>query len=152
MRENQMSIEAGAAGLGLKALGLPAAFLGFVTFLAVLLGFTVVPPTPGHVWEDVRRRLGAGVLCAPTLGLVATFKFASFQPDYIPFCLHLVGASDQAGDPKALYAYVIAATPFFAMAAIFGFWIVAAGMRYWVRRQDKDLAEIVRDIKSEVHP
>lgn len=159
MRENQMSIEAGAAGLSLKAGLFSALFLGFVSVAAVVLGFTVVPLTPGRKAEDAERRIGGGLLFAFLGGLPAVSAFAAWHPAYFPFCMAIVGASGSVSDPHTVLGYVLGATPFFALCAVIGFWIVAAGMRALVNRQDKDLIQIgqeaaqaLRDIKNEVHP
>ena len=50
----------------------------------------------------------------------------------------------------ALWQYLAAAAPFMALAALLGFWLVAAVMRFFVKREGKDIGEIAADIKQQL--
>lgn len=146
MKAAPMSIE---AGLSLKAGFGSILFLGLVSILAVVTGFTVIPLTPGKQHEDAARRLCAGLLCAVLLGLPLTAAAVTWQPAYLTYCMQVSPVTGPAHD---LVAHVLAATPFFGLAALVGFWVVALVMRQAQKTEGKSLAEAIEDIKREVHP
>jgi len=133
---------AAAVGFGIKS-GLLAGFIAAaVSLLAVVLGFTVVPLTPGKEHVDAMRRLAAGVLCSFMLGPLLAFKAIDWFPWLLaPWQTILAGES-------ILWIYLAAASPFIAFTAVFGFWIVAAGMRWFTKRDGKDIAELIDDVRS----
>jgi multisubunit Na+/H+ antiporter MnhB subunit len=144
--EKQMAADgasgAAALGFGLKS-GLLAGGVAFVvSVLAVILGFTVVPLTPGKEHIDAARRLAAGLLCSFVVGPLLAFKAIEWFPWVITPWLSIL-----AGEPLA-YIYLAAASPFIAVTAVCGFWIVAAFMRWFTKRADKDIAELAADVKE----
>lgn len=145
MRAQKMSIE---AGLSIKAGFASALFLGFVSVLAVVAGFTVVPLAKGREHEDATRRVSAGLLFAVIGGLPLTAAAVTWQPAYLAYCMQAA----PVGPAHDLIAHVLAATPIFALCALVGFWAVAAVMLQAVRTEGKTVLEVGRDIKNEVHP
>lgn len=129
---------------GIKSGLIGGAFLLVVSIVSVMVGLTVVPPTPGREHQDIARRLGAGLLCSFALGPFAAFKFIDWQPGFLQFWLQIVGPENM------LMAYLMAATPFLALTALPGFWLVAALMRWFQAREGKDIAELARDAAAEV--
>jgi hypothetical protein len=149
-RNLNMAAETGAGiAFGLKSGLLSGAFLLIVSVVSVVVGLTIVPPVPGREHQDIARRLAAGLLCSFTLGPYLAFKFTELQPGFLQFWLRMLG------EGNALLAYLMAAAPFLALTALPGFWIVAALMRWFQKREGKDIGELVRDAKattSEVQP
>lgn len=147
MESKQMAIEASAgAAIGFKAGALGAFAVALVSIVAVMVGFTVVPLKPGDEHRDAARRLGAGLLCSFTLGPPFAIKFLEWQPSIIDYWLRMLGPSN------SIWAYLVAALPFIVITALAGFWLVAAFMRWFTAREGKDIAELVDDVKREVHP
>lgn len=126
----------GAAWAGIK-FGLLSLL---VTVVAVVLGFTVVPLTPGAEMRDAARRLCAGILSAFIFGpACASWVFETF-PGYVGTFARIVGSDDMP------MAYVLAAMPAMALCSLVGFWLVAAVMRFFTRRRQKDIAQIAKDV------
>ena len=147
MESKQMAIEASAdAAIGFKAGALGAFAVAVVSIVAVMVGFTVVPLKPGDEHRDAARRLGAGLLCSFTLGPPFAIKFLEWQPSIIDYWLRMLGPEN------SIWAYLVAALPFIVVTALAGFWVVAAFMRWFTSRDGKDIAELARDVKNEVHP
>lgn len=138
-----MSAE-GAVGLGIKSGLLGGLFVAIISTLAVVLGFTVIPLTPGKEHTDVMRRLAAGLFCSFTLGPVLAFKAIDLFP-----WLMTPWNSILASQP-VLWVYLAAAAPIIALTAVCGFWLVAATMRWFAKREGKDLAELVADARDDV--
>lgn len=132
--------------IGVKSGILAAVFMMFVAVISVIVGLTIVPPTPGKEHQDIARRLSAGLLCSFTIGPFVAFKFIDWQPGFLQFWIRIVGPEN------SLHAYLLTAAPFLAITALPGFWVVAAVMRWFQRREDKDIGELVRDAKDEVTP
>jgi len=134
-----------AVGLGIKSglfVGLAAAA---VSFLAVVIGFTIVPLTAGRETLDATRRFAAGLLCSFTLGPLLAIRVIDWWPGYMrPWQRILTGEPD-------LFVYFAAAVPFIAVSALLGFWLVAGLMRYFTRRAGKDIGELARDAAADVH-
>ncbi len=128
---------------GIKSGLLSGAFLLIVSVVSVVVGLTIVPPAPGREHQDIARRLSAGLLCSFTLGPFLAFKFMEIQPGFLQFWLRLLG------EGNALLAYLMAAAPFLALTALPGFWIVAALMRWFQKREGKDIGELVADAKAD---
>lgn len=145
MKAQKMSIEAWAS---IKAGVVSALFLGFVSVLAVLAGFTVVPLAPGREHEDATRRISAGLLCAVMGGLPLTAAVVTWQPSYLTYCMQAA----PVGPAHDLVAHVLAATPIFSLCALVGFWVVAMIMRQAVKTEGKTLLEVGQEVKNEVHP
>lgn len=145
-----MSEPAGAAaiGIGIKSGLFAGLFVFAVSAMAVGVGFTVVPLDAANPIRDAARRLAAGLFCAFTLGMLVTIKALTWFPELLPFWR---GAFE--GFPveaRAILAYTAAATPFFAICALLGFWIVGGLMRYFTNRKDKDLGQIGADVAADV--
>lgn len=131
-----------AVGFGIKAGVVAGLFVAFVSLLATVIGFTVVPLAPGRELADAARRLGAGLLSSFTLGPLAAVQVIERWPHYLTTVVNLVG-----GAPELLpWAYLTAATPFIAVSGIVGFWLVAALMRFFTRREDKDVLDMAREV------
>jgi hypothetical protein len=135
-----MAIETSAgAAFGFKAGLFGALAMGFVSILAVLIGFTVVPLTPGKEHQDATRRLGAGLLCSFTLGPPLAIKFLEWQPSILTYWVRLLGPGNE------VWAYLMGAVPFVAVTALAGFWIVAGFMRWFTNRQGQDIGQMAID-------
>jgi multisubunit Na+/H+ antiporter MnhB subunit len=150
MEKVQMAVEgasgAAAAGIGIKSGLVAGGITGAIALLAIVLGFTVVPLTPGREHLDAMRRLAAGVLCSFTLGPLLAFKaIEAFPWVMTPWNTILAGEN-------ILWRYLAAAAPFIAVTAVLGFWIVAALMRWFTNRAGKDIAELAHDAKEELKP
>lgn len=119
------------------------------SLLAILVGFTIVPLTPGKEKFDAMRRLGAGLLCGFTLGPLSAFKVLQWFPELMaPWRAILAGE-------HILWIYLAASTPFIAVNAVnavLGLWIVAAIMRYFTRRENLDIGQIVQEAKGTQPP
>lgn len=126
---------------GIKSGVIAGIFVLLVSALAVAVGLTVVPPAKGRESQDVARRLGAGLLCSFSAGPYLTYKFIELQPGFLEFWLKVVGVE------HAMVAYLGAAAPFLALTALPGFWIVAALMRWFQKREDKDIAELAGEVR-----
>lgn len=133
-----------AVGLSIKAGVAAGAIAVVVSLLATVVGFSVVPLTPGRELLDAARRLCAGLLSSFTLGPLAAVKVIEHWPNYLSTVIALVG-----GAPELLpWAYLTAATPFIALAGIVGFWVVAALMRFFTKRNDKDMLDMAREVRD----
>lgn len=141
MPEPTSSAAAGAA-LGLKSGLLAGLFATVVSCLAVGVGFTIVPLKKGCEGLDAARRLVVGLFCSFTLGPVLAFKALDMWP------WMLTPYQKVLSDYHPLTWYIAAAAPFLAGSALFGFWIVAAAMRWFTNREGKDIQEMVKDAKS----
>lgn len=131
-----------AVGLGIKS-GAFASFAAIaVSVIAVVLGFTVVPLKTGDEHRDAARRLAAGLLSSFTLGPALAFRAIDWWP-------WLMTPWQKLALP-ILWQYLAAAAPFIALTAVLGFWIVAAVMRYFVNRQDKDIAQIAAEVRAQL--
>jgi Na+/phosphate symporter len=138
------SASGAAVGLGIKTGAFAAVAAILVSVLAVAVGFTVVPLKAGDEHRDAARRLAAGLLCSFTLGPATAFKAIDTFPWLMtPWQRMLDGQ-------HILWQYLAAAAPFVAVTAVLGFWIVAAVMRYFTNRQDKDIAQIAADVRAEL--
>jgi Na+-driven multidrug efflux pump len=51
-----------------------------------------------------------------------------------------------------LWQYLASAAPFMAITAVLGFWIVAAVMRWFTNRADKDIAQLAEEAKQAIKP
>ena len=130
-------------GLGLKIVA-AGGLAAVVSILAVLVGFTIVPLTPGRELLDAARRLAAGLFCSFTLGPMVAFKVIDWWPSYLDRYLRLL-------DGESFFlAYTFAAAPFLAFTGILGFWLVAAGMRFFTSRADKDLMQMANEVRRQL--
>ena len=141
MPEPHASAASGIA-LGIKSgvfAGLAAAL---VSVVAIAVGFTVVPLTPGKETLDATRRLAAGLLCSFTLGPVVAFKAIDAFPWLLtPWQTILI-------DQHPLVPTIAAMSPFLALTGLVGFWFVAALMRWFTKRENKDLQDLIKDAKE----
>lgn len=113
-----------------------------VSVLAVLLGFKVVPLTPGRETEDATRRLAAGLLSSFTFGpLTAFFAVKQFPWVMAPWEAILKGQD-------VLWIYLASAAPFIGLTGVLGFWLVAALMWWFERRRGKDVGELIQDARD----
>lgn len=133
-----------AAGVGLKTGLIAGVGAALVAILAVVVGFTVVPLTPGREQIDAARRLAAGLLCSFTAGPALAFKAIEWWPGYLtPWQTILAGE-------HVLWIYLAAATPFIALTALLGFWVVAALMRWFEHRKTHDIAELAAAARDQL--
>lgn len=133
-----------AVGLGLKTGALAGLAAVVVSILAVCLGFTVVPLKAGDEHRDAARRLAAGLLCSFTLGPALAFKAIDWAPWLMtPWARMLEGQ-------HILWQYLASAAPFMAITALLGFWLVAAVMRWFTNRADKDAGQLLADAKAAI--
>ena len=137
-----------AAGLGIKSGLLGACAVTGVSLLAVVVGFTVVPLTPGKEHQDATRRLAAGLLSSFTLGPFAAIKYLQYDQSLLLFWVELLRVDDHADN--ILWAYVAAAVPFVALTALIGFWLVASVMFWFEKRKAKDIGEMISDVADQV--
>jgi len=136
------SATSAAVGLGLKTGALAGLAAMVVSLLAVALGFTVVPLKAGDEHRDAARRLAAGLLCSFTLGPGLAFKAIDWWPWLMePWARILNGQ-------HILWQYLATSAPFMAITAVLGFWIVAAVMRWFTSRADKDAAQLLADARG----
>lgn len=113
-----------------------------VSLLAVVLGFKIVPLTPGRETEDASRRLAAGLLSSFTFGpLAAFFAVTQFPWVMAPWEAILKGQD-------VLWIYLASAAPFIGLAGVLGFWLVAALMWWFARRAGKDAGELIQDARD----
>lgn len=131
------------ATLGIKSGLLAGAFVMIASALAVVLGFTVVPLAPGRELQDAGRRLAAGVLCSFTIGPLLAFKAIEWWPSLMTPWEHILTGQ------HILWRYLASATPFIALSGVLGFWIVAALMRWFQKREGKDIGELVADARQD---
>lgn len=137
---------AAAAGLAWKSGLLAGTIAGAVSLLAVVLGFTVVPLTPGREHVDAMRRLAAGLLSSFTLGPLVAFKAIELFPWVMtPWETILAGE-------HVMWKYLAAGAPFIALTAVLGFWLVAALMAWFTKRAGEDIAQLVADAKRDLAP
>jgi hypothetical protein len=135
-----------AVSLGLKTGAIAGLAAILVSVLAVCLGFTVVPLKAGDEHIDAARRLAAGLLCSFTLGPGLAFKAIDWWPWLMtPWQRMLEGQ-------HILWQYLASAAPFMAITAVLGFWIVAAVMRWFTNRADKDIAQLAEEAKQAIKP
>jgi hypothetical protein len=147
MESKHMAIETGAAGYaGIKAGLIGGALVFVVSFLAVVLGFKVVPLKKGAEHEDATRRLSAGLLSSFTLGPLVAIKVIGWQPELLTYWINMVGPEN------TLWANFLAGVPFIALTGLVGFWVVAAIVAWFAKREGKDIGELVRDARNEIHP
>jgi multisubunit Na+/H+ antiporter MnhB subunit len=149
MKGDTMSAESAssaALGLGLKTGALAGMAAMVVSLLAVALGFTVVPLKTGDEHRDAARRLAAGLLSSFTLGPALAFKAIDWWPWLMePWARILAGQ-------HVLWQYLATAAPFMAITAVLGFWIIAAVMRWFTNRADKDIAQLAEEAKQAIKP
>lgn len=135
---------AAVAGIGIKA-GIGAgAIAALVSLLATVVGFTIIPLTPGKELADAARRLAAGLFSSFLLGPLVAIKVIEWWPGYYATIVKLVGEQTD----QVLWVYLTAAVPFIALSGIVGFWLVAALMRYFTKRSEKDALDMVREVVS----
>jgi Na+/phosphate symporter len=137
------SASSAAVGLSLKTGALAGLAAVIVSVLGVVLGFTVVPLKPGDEHRDAARRLAAGLLCSFTLGPLLAFKALDWAP-------WLMKPWQQILDGQhILWQYLATAAPFMAITGVLGFWLVAAVMRWFTNRADKDIGQLASDAAAE---
>lgn len=138
-----MSAASGAgAAISVKAGIAAAAIAVVVSVLAIALGFRVVPLKKGREMDDAINRLAAGLLCSFTIGpAVAFWALSTFPFLMAPWQKMLEGQ-------HILWQYLASAAPIIALCGVFGFWVVAGLMRWFVKREGKDIGEIISDAKQ----
>ena len=141
MPEPHASAASGIA-IGIKS-GVFAGLLAIgISAISIAVGFTVVPLTPGKETLDAARRMAAGLLCSFTLGPVVAFKAIEMWPSLLtPWQVIL-------SDQHPLIPTIAAMSPFLALTALVGFWVVAALMRWFTKRESKDIQDLIRDAKE----
>lgn len=145
MGTTNMSAETAAGvSIGLKTGAFAAVGAGAVAVLTVLLGFAIVPLTPGKEMSDAVRRLAAGLVSSFTLGPIAALKILAWFPEL------LTPWQTMLPNEPALLHYFIASAPVIGVAGLLGFWIVAALMRWFTNRAAKDIGELARDAKVDI--
>ena len=133
MKESTMAAEAGAGvALSIKTGALGGLFLVAASILGAVIGFKVVPPTKGREIDDISTRLLCGLLSSCTLGSYAAYRYLKYDPEWLAFWVRVY-----QGHEEAFYLGLISAVaPFVLLAALPGFWIVAAFMRAAQRKAD----------------
>lgn len=128
-----MAAETGAGvALSIKTGVLGGLFLLLASILGAVIGFKVVPPTPGREADDVATRLLCGLLSSCTLGSYAAYRYLKYDPEWLAFWVRVY-----QGHEEAFYLGLISAVaPFVLLAALPGFWVVAAFMRAAKRKAD----------------
>lgn len=144
-----MAAETGAGvAFSLKSGLLGGLILLAASVLGTVIGFKVVPPTKGKEMDDISTRLLCGLLSSCTLGTYAAYRYIKFDPDWLAFWVKVYQGHDEA----FFFGLLSAGLPFVLLAALPGFWIVAAFMRWFQKREGKDIGELVADAKNEVRP
>jgi hypothetical protein len=141
MPEPHASAASGIA-IGIKSGVFAGLFAVGISVLSVVVGFTVVPLAPGKETLDAARRLAAGLLCSFTLGPLVAFKAI----DLFPWML--TPWQSMLADQHPLIPTIAAMSPFIALTGLIGFWVVAWVMRAAVRRESKDILEIIKEAKE----
>lgn len=133
MKDSTMAAEAGAGvALSIKTGALGGLFLVAASILGAVIGFKVVPPTKGREIDDISTRLLCGLLSSCTLGSYAAYRYLKYDPEWLAFWVRVY-----QGHEEAFYLGLISAVaPFVLLAALPGFWIVAAFMRAAQRKAD----------------
>ena len=148
-RDTEMAVDgasgvAAGVGAGMKAGVFVALAAGLVSAIAVTLGFTAVPLDATDPTRDAGRRIACGLLTSFTLGFPLAFKAI----DMFPWLL-TPWATILADWPPAM-VYLAGASPFLALTAVPGFWIVVAFMKWFTNRSGKDVGELVQDARNMV--
>lgn len=142
MPEPHASAAASGIAIGIKSGVFAGLFAVGISVLSVVVGFTVVPLTPGKETLDAARRLAAGLLCSFTVGPVVAFKAIDVFPWLLtPWQVMLV-------DQHPLIPTIAAMSPFIALTGVVGFWLVAALMRWFTKRENRDLQELIKEAKE----
>ena len=133
MKDSTIAAEAGAGvALSIKTGALGGLFLVAASILGAVIGFKVVPPTKGREIDDISTRLLCGLLSSCTLGSYAAYRYLKYDPEWLAFWVRVY-----QGHEEAFYLGLISAVaPFVLLAALPGFWIVAAFMRAAQRKAD----------------
>lgn len=141
MPEPHASAASGIA-LGIKS-GVFAGLLAVgISVVSVVVGFTIVPLTPGKETLDAARRLAAGLFCSFTVGPIAAFRAIDTFPWLMTPWQTLLG------DQHPLIPTIAAMSPFLALTGLIGFWVVAAVMRWFTRRENKDIQDLIKEAKE----
>lgn len=142
MKATHMAAETGASvAFSLKSGLLGGFILLAASVLGTVIGFKVVPPTKGKEMDDISTRLLCGLLSSCTLGTYAAYRYIKFDPDWLAFWVKVYQGNDEA----FFFGLLSAGLPFVLLAALPGFWIVAAFMRWFQKREGKDIAEMAGD-------
>lgn len=142
MPEPHASAAASGIAIGIKSGVFAGLFAVGISVLSVVVGFTVVPLTPGKETLDAARRLACGLLCSFMAGPILAFKAMELAPWVLtPWQVLL-------NDQPEIVQKVAAMSPFLALTAVAGFWIVAAWMRWFERREGKDIQELIKEAKE----
>jgi hypothetical protein len=150
MKGTNMAADGGASGaafgVGIKTGAFAAFGAMMVSLIAVVLGFTVVPLQAGHETRDAGRRIACGLFCSFVFGFPLAFKAIDWFPWLLsPWQSILPGV-------HPLMQYLAAASPFLAITAVPGFWVMAAGMLWFTKRAGKDIGELVSDARDQFKP
>lgn len=138
-----MEPTAPAFTLGLKSGFFVAVGVAMVSVLTVLVGFTVVPLQAGHEIRDAARRLLVGVLSSFTLGFMSAAWAIKRWPWMREFYADLLPP-----EYAHLGSTLLASIPFLALTALVGFWVVAIIMHTVTRRKNKDVLQIVDELRG----
>jgi hypothetical protein len=136
-RTINMAAETSAGvAFGLKSGLIVGALFFFASVLGAVVGFRMVPPAKGREIDDIATRLLCGLLSSCTLGFWSAYKYLQADPEWLAFWMRVFdGFEDQR-----LYALAGAGIPFVCLAALPGFWLVAAFMRFAKDKAD-DMAK-----------
>jgi len=139
----QMSAGTEAAiGLSIKAGIAAAAGAVVVSIVATSAGLVVMPPDSRNPGLDIARRFAGGLFTSFTIGPIVAIKAFEWWPSYLTMW------QTTLGDLHPLWPFFIGACPFIAASALPGFWVVAAVLRWFHRRADKDVGELIQDARS----
>lgn len=135
MKTKNMSIETSAAGGALiKYFGAPA----IIAALGAGLGFLLLWP---RTIREAFIRFTSSIICSFVFGPMFALAAWAWWPELFANAQQVAGQNGV--DP--LYGVLMVASPFMVMAALVPWLFLGALMRWFDRRRDKDLGEIVQD-------
>jgi len=143
MSEPTTTATGGALIIKSIALTLPV----FASAVAFWLGLRFVPLRKGHEWADIINRLVACFICAVILGTAALVLLYHRFPHLFAVASEM---AQQAGFPPETGFFMLTGCVMF-VCSIPGPWLVAAVFLWLDRRKEKDIAEIINELKKQ-HP
>lgn len=119
-----MAAETTGMALGLKSGLIGGGLVLLVSALGTIVGFKLVPLTKGRELDDAATRLLCGFLSSCTLGFYTAYKFIQLEPGWLEMWQGIYAGHAE----QRFLALLSAGLPFVALAALPGFWLVAAFM------------------------
>lgn len=124
MKDTQMAAETTGMALGLKSGLIGGGLVLAASALGTIVGFKVVPLTEGRELDDAATRMLCGFLSSCTLGFYSAYKFMAIEPGWLEMWRGIYAGHAE----QQFLALLSAGLPFVALAALPGFWLVAAFM------------------------